>query len=109
MTSFLTHPMTMLLLSIVIVCGAWEFAGRVPFFGQAILCLDDANIQRILPQLARNHRVLTYGLTPQADLAGIDLEARANVLRERTADDALDLGDITLGAQRHALPIDALG
>lgn len=51
-----------------------EFAGRVPFFGQIILCLDDANIQQLLPQLAKNHRVVTYGLSPQADLMAQDIE-----------------------------------
>ncbi|MCP3957097.1 MAG: UDP-N-acetylmuramate--L-alanine ligase [bacterium] len=50
-----------------------DFAGRVPFFGQIILCLDDSNIQGILPLLAE-HRVVTYGLSPQADLAAHDLE-----------------------------------
>ncbi len=52
-----------------------DFASRVPFFGQIILCLDDPNIQKILPQLTRDHRVVTYGLSPQADLAAQDLEA----------------------------------
>ncbi len=52
-----------------------DFAGRVPFFGQIILCLDDPNIQKILPQLTGNHRVVTYGLSPQADLAAHDLKA----------------------------------
>ncbi len=52
-----------------------DFAGRVPFFGQIILCIDDPNIQKILPLLARDHRVVTYGLSPQADLAAHDLEA----------------------------------
>ena len=58
------------------ICEAFvDFAGRVPFFGQIILCLDDPNIQRILPQLTRDHRVVTYGLSPQADLSAHDLEA----------------------------------
>ncbi len=52
-----------------------DFAGRVPFFGQIILCIDDTNIQTILPQLTRDHRVVTYGLSPQADLWAHDLEA----------------------------------
>ncbi len=52
-----------------------DFAGRVPFFGQIILCLDDPNNQEILPRLTRDHRVVTYGLSPQADLSGHDLEA----------------------------------
>jgi UDP-N-acetylmuramate--alanine ligase len=49
-----------------------NFASRVPFFGQAILCLDDPNIQRVLPRLA-DHRVVTYGLTPQAELVATEL------------------------------------
>ncbi len=52
-----------------------EFAGRVPFFGQIILCLDDANIQQVLPTLSKEHRVVTYGLSPQADLMAQDIEA----------------------------------
>ncbi|MEM7582141.1 MAG: UDP-N-acetylmuramate--L-alanine ligase [Acidobacteriota bacterium] len=52
-----------------------DFAGRVPFFGQVILCLDDANNQKILPHLASEHRVVTYGLSPQANLYAHDLEA----------------------------------
>ncbi len=49
-----------------------NFASRVPFFGQAILCLDDPSIQKVLPRLA-DHRVVTYGLTPQAELVAVDL------------------------------------
>ncbi|MEM9554097.1 MAG: UDP-N-acetylmuramate--L-alanine ligase [Acidobacteriota bacterium] len=54
-----------------------DFAGRVPFFGQIILCLDDANIQGILPQLIDSHRVVTYGTAPQAELSARDIEATA--------------------------------
>jgi UDP-N-acetylmuramate--alanine ligase len=50
-----------------------EFAARVPFFGQAILCLDDSNIQEMLPKL-EGRRVLTYGLSPQADLRAVEIE-----------------------------------
>ena len=50
-----------------------NFASRVPFFGQAILCLDDPNIQRVLPRLV-DHRVVTYGLTPQAELVATEIE-----------------------------------
>ena len=43
-----------------------EFVSKVPFYGVAILCLDDENVQQILP--AVNRRTLTYGTTAQADL-----------------------------------------
>jgi UDP-N-acetylmuramate--alanine ligase len=53
-----------------------EFANRVPFFGRLIVCLDDANVQRILPRVA-DRRVITYGFSPQADLSAYDLETHA--------------------------------
>jgi UDP-N-acetylmuramate--alanine ligase len=55
-----------------------DFATRVPFIGQLIVCLDDANVQEILPRLRDSHRVVTYGLTPQADFVASDLEATAD-------------------------------
>ncbi len=49
------------------------FADKVPFFGQVITCLDDPNVQDVLPRLARR-RVVTYGLSPQAALRAVDLQ-----------------------------------
>src|SRR5579862_2107737 len=43
-----------------------EFIQKVPFYGAAILCLDDENIQQLFPQV--NRRVVTYGRSPQAML-----------------------------------------
>ena len=72
-----------------------DFAGRVPFFGQIILCLDDPNIQEILPRLARDHRVVTYGLSPQANFSAHDLVATTNGCRFSVTDAAgQDLGSI---------------
>lgn len=48
------------------------FADKVPFFGQVIVCLDDENIQQLLPELA-DHRVVSYGISPQARLRAVDL------------------------------------
>jgi UDP-N-acetylmuramate--alanine ligase len=59
-----------------------EFAARVPFFGRIVLCLDDPNIQTILPDL-RERRVVTYGLSPQAELSAFDLEPVAGGTRFR--------------------------
>ncbi|MDH3402290.1 MAG: UDP-N-acetylmuramate--L-alanine ligase [Acidobacteriota bacterium] len=53
-----------------------SFADKVPFFGQLIVCLDDENVQRILPALA-DHRVVTYGSSPQAELRAVDVEPTA--------------------------------
>jgi UDP-N-acetylmuramate--alanine ligase len=51
------------------------FADRVPFFGRVVVCLDDAGVQQVLPRLAER-RILTYGLSPQAELSAVDIEER---------------------------------
>jgi UDP-N-acetylmuramate--alanine ligase len=43
-----------------------EFVNKVPFYGVAILCLDDENVQRILPQITRH--MITYGTSAQVDI-----------------------------------------
>lgn len=43
-----------------------RFAGSVPFFGAAICCLDDSNVQRMVARLDR--RIVTYGVSRQADV-----------------------------------------
>ncbi len=45
-----------------------EFIDKIPFYGAAIVCLDDENIADILPSIRK--RVITYGMTPQADVYG---------------------------------------
>jgi UDP-N-acetylmuramate--alanine ligase len=42
------------------------FANAVPFYGRIIACLDEPNVQALLPELQRP--VTTYGLAPQADI-----------------------------------------
>lgn len=54
------------------VKGAFvDYANRVPFYGSVIVCLDDQNVRSILPELKR--RVISYGLTPQAQLRATDI------------------------------------
>ena len=43
-----------------------EFLQRLPFYGLAVLCQDDAGLMALRPQIGRS--VVTYGLTPDADL-----------------------------------------
>jgi UDP-N-acetylmuramate--alanine ligase len=43
-----------------------DFVNKVPFYGAAILCLDDENVQQILPSV--NRRVITYGRSRQAEV-----------------------------------------
>jgi UDP-N-acetylmuramate--alanine ligase len=47
-----------------------NFANKVPFYCPVILCLDDPNLQSIIPQIER--RIITYGLSAQSDLTARD-------------------------------------
>ena len=51
-----------------------EFLHRMPFYGTAILCADDAGVQSILPQLARP--VTTYGLNEGAQVRAVNVRAQ---------------------------------
>lgn len=53
-----------------------DFVNKVPFYGAAILCLDDENVQQILPQVVR--RTVTYGTSPQADLVIVESSSGPN-------------------------------
>ena len=48
-----------------------QFANRVPFYGSAILCIDEPNVQAIIPGVKRP--VITYGTSTQADLVISDV------------------------------------
>ncbi|MDP3610332.1 MAG: cyanophycin synthetase, partial [Rubrivivax sp.] len=52
-----------------------EFMHRLPFYGRAVLCSDDAGVQAVLPQIARP--VTTYGLDVGADLRAVQVQALA--------------------------------
>src|SRR4029077_17819355 len=43
-----------------------QFVNRVPFYGAAILCLDEPNVQALMPNVKRP--IITYGTSSQADL-----------------------------------------
>src|SRR5208282_3767748 len=48
-----------------------EFVNRVPFYGAAVLCLDESNVQAIIPNVKRP--IITYGTSSQADLVISDI------------------------------------
>jgi len=48
-----------------------DFVNKVPFYGTVILCLDQPNIQSIIPRIER--RIITYGFCSQADLVATEL------------------------------------
>jgi UDP-N-acetylmuramate--alanine ligase len=46
-----------------------EFVENVPFYGAALLCVDHAEVQSVIPRL-RDRRIITYGFAAQADVRG---------------------------------------
>jgi UDP-N-acetylmuramate--alanine ligase len=49
-----------------------QFVNRVPFYGAAIFCLDEPNVQAIIPNIKRP--IITYGTSTQADLVISDIQ-----------------------------------
>ncbi len=47
-----------------------SFINKVPFYGAAVLCLDDPAVQSLIPKIKR--RFVTYGMAAQADVSIID-------------------------------------
>jgi len=50
-----------------------EFLHRLPFYGSAVLCLDDPEVRSILPAVARP--MLTYGFGDDCDYQATELQA----------------------------------
>ncbi|MBI4876982.1 MAG: UDP-N-acetylmuramate--L-alanine ligase [Acidobacteria bacterium] len=71
-----------------------DFVNKVPFYGAAILCLDDENVQRILPSI--NRRIVTYGTSAHADLHVSDCACGHFSSRFRLRFRDRDLGEFQL-------------
>jgi UDP-N-acetylmuramate--alanine ligase len=63
-----------------------EFTQRLPFYGTAIVCIDDQGVREILPFVSKP--VLTYGFSESAQFRAVDVVAepggqmRFNLLRD---------------------------
>ncbi len=56
-----------------------EFTQRLPFYGAAVLCIDDPHVREILPFVSRP--VITYGLDEGAQFRAVDVAADAARMR----------------------------
>ncbi len=88
------------------------FVNKVPFYGAAVLCADQPEIQAILPRVEK--RVITYGLTAPADLVAAsvrlrELTARFEVLHRGDALGELHLQVPGLHNVANALAATAVG
>jgi UDP-N-acetylmuramate--alanine ligase len=48
-----------------------EFLHHLPFYGLAVMCLDDEGIREILPKISKP--VITYGVHEDADIRAVDI------------------------------------
>ncbi|MGI8839985.1 MAG: UDP-N-acetylmuramate--L-alanine ligase [Caulobacteraceae bacterium] len=53
--------------------GAFEtFARDTPFYGRAVLCIDDPNVRDLASRI-EDHRLITYGTDPRADVRALNI------------------------------------
>jgi UDP-N-acetylmuramate--alanine ligase len=53
--------------------GFESFVGNIPFYGFAVLCIDHPVVQGMIPKLSER-RIVTYGLSPQADIRAVNVD-----------------------------------
>ncbi|MDP6931583.1 MAG: UDP-N-acetylmuramate--L-alanine ligase [Myxococcota bacterium] len=78
-----------------LVDGFATFAGEVPFYGFATLCLDHPNVQALIPRIRR--RLVTYGMSAQAEVRGDQLTYEGLTTRFQVWWRDEELGSIALG------------
>ena len=52
--------------------GFYEFVSNIPFYGLAVCCNDDPDVQALVGKIT-DRRVITYGFNPQADVRAVNL------------------------------------
>lgn len=57
-----------------------RFVENVPFYGFAVMCTDDVDVQQLVGQIA-DRRIVTYGENPQADVRFSDVRAEGGSTR----------------------------
>ena len=72
----------------------FDFIDRIPFYGLAVLCLDNEPIQDLIPKIKK--RFTTYGMSAQADYQARNIRAQGLKTRFTLHHQGEDLGDITL-------------
>jgi UDP-N-acetylmuramate--alanine ligase len=71
-----------------------EFINKIPFYGTAILCLDNQEIQNILPLIKKRH--VTYGLASQADLKARDIKKNGRNVDFEVVNRGESIGRVTV-------------
>ena len=70
------------------------FCQRLPFYGMAVMCLDDPNVRAILPQITKP--ITTYGFDEAAQVRAVDARFDNGQMRFRVVREGLTDLDVTL-------------
>src|SRR5205807_808250 len=77
------------------------FVGSIPFYGFAVLCIDHPVVQGMVAKMI-DRRILTYGLSPQADIRATNIRVAGEgshfdaVITERTSGAERTIPDLLL-------------
>ena len=84
-----------------------EFLHNLPFYGLAVLCIDDPGVRAILPALKRAS--LTYGAQADADIRAVDIQTQGTCSLIKVArPGSSDLLELTLSMPGHHNVLNAL-
>jgi UDP-N-acetylmuramate--alanine ligase len=82
------------------------FVQNIPFYGFATMCIDDPEVQALISAVS-DRRIVTYGLSPQADIRATEISADPNgshfnvIVSNRITATAADLGRFTMPMVGH--------
>jgi UDP-N-acetylmuramate--alanine ligase len=73
-----------------------QFANSVPFYGRTAVCLDDPNLQSILPHIKRS--IITFGFSNHADIQALNISYESGSSEFDVTTDNEKLGRISINA-----------
>ncbi len=71
-----------------------RFIDRIPFYGLAVVCLDNEPVQALIPRIQK--RLVTYGMSRQADIQAADVACEGQSCRFRVRRGGEDMGTVVL-------------
>lgn len=71
-----------------------RFIDRIPFYGLAVVCLDNEPVQALIPRIQK--RLVTYGLSSQADIQAREVRCEGHTCRFLVYRKGEALGEVAL-------------
>lgn len=84
-----------------------EFLHHLPFYGEAVVCIDDANVREVLPEITR--QVRTYGITSEdADVRAMNISQKGRQIHFDVHQSDYDPLQVVLNMPGHHNVLNAL-